>query len=313
MKKTLLTLAAGAGIMVVFPSCSSQNVAYPGGEEEAIMMSDATDPGVIPPWAKDEDVQVPAGATTEDRNNYAIPEGPVASTSQNQPAAASQPTSQHQPEAATTTAVSSDVMVENDPLTHLDNPVATPPVEHHTTTHSSSDSGKKTGKGSKTGKGGKKADKRRISPAKPSMVTYKVRPGDNLTVIAKRSNTTVEQIRKDSNIKGDIIRPGQIIKVRYTPKGYKAPAKSSSKGSAGSSSKSTADKTVTVKKGDSLSAIAAKNGVTVQQLKDQNGIKGNTIMAGQKLTIPGKASATTKKSSSSTKKSSSKKKSSRKR
>lgn len=53
--------------------------------------------------------------------------------------------------------------------------------------------------------------------------------------------------------------------------------------------------------------------MTVQQLKDQNGIKGNTIMAGQKLTIPGKASATTKKSSSSTKKSSSKKKSSRKR
>lgn len=311
MKKTLLTLAAGAGIMVVFPSCSSQNVAYPGGEEEAIMMSDATDPGVIPPWATDEDVQVPAGATTEDRNNYAIPEGPVASTSQNQPAAASQPTSQHQPEAATTTAVSSDVMVENDPLTHLDNPVATPPVEHHTTTHSSSNSGKNTGKGSKTGKGGKKADKRRISPAKPSMVTYKVRPGDNLTVIAKRSNTTVEQIRKDSNIKGDIIRPGQIIKVRYTPKGYKAPAKGGSKATSGG--KSTGGKTVTVKKGDSLSSIAAKNGVTVQQLKDQNGIKGNTIMAGQKITIPGKASAIAKKSSSSSKKSSSKKKSSRKR
>ena len=299
MKKTLLTLAAGAGILAVFPSCSSQNVAYPGGEEEAIMMSDATDPGVIPPWATEEDVQVSAGATTEDRNNYAIPEGPVASTSQNQPAVATQPTSQHQPEVATN--AGDEVMVENDPLTNLGTPL--PPVEHHTTTTRSG------GKGGKGGKGGSK----RISPAKPSIVTYKVRPGDNLTLIAKRSNTTVEQIRKDSNIKGDIIRPGQIIKVRYTPKGYKAPAKSSSKGSSGSSSKSTAGKTVTVKKGDSLSAIAAQNGVTVQQLKDQNGIKGNTIMAGQKITIPGKASATTKKSSSSSKKSSSKKKSSRKR
>ena len=250
------------------------------------MMSDATDPGVIPPWATEEDVQVSAGTTTEDRNNYAIPEGPVASTSQNQPAVATQPTSQHQPEAATN--VGDEVMVENDPLTNLGAPL--PPVEHHTTTTRSG--GKKTGKG---GKGGSK----RISPAKPSMVTYKVRPGDNLTVIAKRSNTTVEQIRKDSNIKGDVIRPGQIIKVRYTPKNYKAPAKGGSKAASGG-------KTVTVKKGESLSSIAAKNGVTVQQLKDQNGIKGSTIMAGQKLTIPGKASSTKK--SSSTKKKSSRRK-----
>ena len=284
MKKTLFTLAAGAGILAVFPSCSSQNAAYPGGEEEAIMMSDATDPGVIPPWATEEDVQVSAGATTEDRNNYAIPEGPVASTSQNQPAVATQPTSQNQPEVATN--VGDEVMVENDPLTNLGTPL--PPVEHHTTTTRSG--------GKKTGKGGK-----RISPAKPSMVTYKVRPGDNLTLIAKRSNTTLDQIRKDSNLKSDVIRPGQIIKVRYTPKGYKAPAKGGSKATSGG--KTTGGKTVTVKKGESLSSIAAKNGVTVQQLKDQNGIKGSTIMAGQKLTIPGKAS--------STKKSSTKKKSSR--
>ena len=254
------------------------------------MMSDATDPGVIPPWATEEDFQVPAGTTTEDRNNYAIPEGPVASTSQNQPAAATQPTSQHQPEAATTD-LGNDVQIENAPLTNMEAPL--PPVEHTATTTST---GRKGGK-----KGGKKAPGKRISPAKPSIVTYKVRPGDNLTLIAKRSNTTVEQIRKDSNIKGDVIRPGQIIKVRYTPKGYKAPAKGGSKATSGG--KSTGGKTVTVKKGDSLSSIAAKNGVTVQQLKDQNGIKGSTIMAGQKLTIPGKASST-KKSSSSKKKSS---------
>ena len=245
------------------------------------MMSDATDPGVIPPWATEEDFQVSAGSSTEDRNNYAIPEGPVAGTSQNQPEVSSSPSSQNQPEAATAD-LGNDVQIENAPLTDLGAPL--PPVEHHTTTTRSG--GKKTG--------GKKSGGRRISPAKPSMVTYKVRPGDNLTLIAKRSNTTVEQIRKDSNIKGDIIRPGQIIKVRYTPKGYKAPAQGGGKTSG--------SKTVTVKKGDSLSAIAARHGVTVQQLKDQNGIKGSTIMAGQKLTIPGKAS-TAKKTSSSKKKS----------
>ncbi|MCQ2371035.1 MAG: LysM peptidoglycan-binding domain-containing protein [Akkermansia sp.] len=288
MKKTLLTLAAGAGILAVIPSCTSSNTAYPGGEEEAVMMSDATDPGVIPPWASEEDFQVPAGGTTHDRNNYAIPEGPVAGggSSQHQPAAATGGgSSQHQPDAANTAALAgNDVLVENEPLTNLDSPV--PPVEH---TSAGSSSGRKGGK-----KGGKA--QRRISPAKPSIVTYKVRPGDNLTVIAQRSNTTVEQIRKDSNIKGDVIRPGQIIKVRYTPKGYKA-STGGKKGGASTSSGGSS-KTVTVKKGESLSSIAAKNGVTVQQLKDHNGIKGSTIMAGQKISIPGKASTTTKKSSS---------------
>ena len=279
MKKTLLTLAAGAGAVALLASCQSSNVAYPGGEEEAIMMSDATDPGVIPPWATEEDIQVPAGATTEDRNNYAIPEGPVAgSTSQNQPKVSSQ----NQPDVAS--ANGSDVVVENDPLTNLDTPNV--PVHESAVT--------RTG-GSRTsaGKGGKKPV-RRISNAKPTLVTYKVRPGDNLTVIAKRSNTTVDQIRKDSKLKSDVIRPGQIIKVRYTPKGYKAPAKGAQKGAKGS---------VTVKKGDSLSSIAARQGVTVAQLKAANGLSGDTIRAGQKLTIPSKAS--------SSKKGTSKKKSSR--
>ncbi len=287
MKKTLLTLAAGAGVLAVIPSCTSSNTAYPGGEEEAVMMSDATDPGVIPPWASEEDFQVPAGGTTHDRNNYAIPEGPVAGggSSQHQPAAATGGgSSQHQPDAANTAALAgNDVLVENEPLTNLDSPV--PPVEH---TSAGSSSGRKGGK-----KGGKA--QRRISPAKPSIVTYKVRPGDNLTVIAQRSNTTVEQIRKDSNIKGDVIRPGQIIKVRYTPKGYKG-STGGKKG--GATSTGGSSKTVTVKKGESLSSIAAKNGVTVQQLKAQNGISGSTIRAGQKLTIPGKASSSSKKTSS---------------
>ncbi|MDO4221521.1 MAG: LysM peptidoglycan-binding domain-containing protein [Akkermansia sp.] len=286
MKKTLLTLAAGAGAVALLASCQSSSVAYPGGEEEAIMMSDATDPGVIPPWASEEDVQVSAGATTEDRNNYAIPEGPVASTSQNQPKVSSQ----NQPEAATQDG--NDVMVENDPLASLGTPVE--PTPRPTARPS-------TGRKGGAGKGGKSST-RRISNAKPTLVTYKVRPGDNLTVIAKRSNTTVEQIRKDSKLKGDVIRPGQIIKVRYTPKGYKAPATGGKKGSKGSTG-TAAKGSVTVKKGDSLSAIAARQGVTVAELKAANGIKGDTIRAGQKLTIPSKAS--------SSKKATSKKKSSR--
>lgn len=48
-----------------------------------------------------------------------------------------------------------------------------------------------------------------------------------------------------------------------------------------------ANKTYTVKKGDMLTAIAAKYGVTVNSIVEANGIKNpNLIYAGQKLTIP---------------------------
>ena len=41
----------------------------------------------------------------------------------------------------------------------------------------------------------------------------------------------------------------------------------------------------TVKSGDSLGKIAQKNNCTISDLKSWNGIKGNTIYAGQKLKI----------------------------
>jgi len=42
-----------------------------------------------------------------------------------------------------------------------------------------------------------------------------------------------------------------------------------------------------VKSGDSLSKIAARNGVSTQALRDANGLTGDKIIVGQKLVIPG--------------------------
>ena len=44
-------------------------------------------------------------------------------------------------------------------------------------------------------------------------------------------------------------------------------------------------KYVTVRKGDSLGAIARRNGISVNRLRQLNGIKGNNIMAGKKLRV----------------------------
>jgi membrane-bound lytic murein transglycosylase D len=46
-----------------------------------------------------------------------------------------------------------------------------------------------------------------------------------------------------------------------------------------------ATRTTTVRKGDTLSAIAARNGTTVSKLRSLNGIKGNNLRPGQKVKV----------------------------
>lgn len=330
MKKSLFLLATGVAMIAAFPSCqSSKTLPYPGGDEEALSIADATAEGIIPPWLKEDEsgMQVAAGdrTPTANRNDFAIPEGPVSSggTSQNQPdtsVAASGSSKQNHPDTALATNQNDVVIDGGDPLANLDptantfSPVVDKPETRLVKTDKTGrKSGSKSG-GSKSGKTnlastnkGTKKPGKKISSSQRAMVIYKVRPGDNLTTIAKRSNTTVDQIRKDSGLTSDVIRPGQIIKVKYTPDGYKAPAKSSSKtqskggkntgsastkgtGTKGSQTKA-ASSGVTVQKGDSLSAIAARNGMTVDQLKKHNNLTSDTILVGQKLNIPGKAPA----------------------
>jgi len=58
----------------------------------------------------------------------------------------------------------------------------------------------------------------------------------------------------------------------------RATASRSSRGSSGGSS-------VTIKRGQTLSEIAKRNGTTVQKLRQLNGLKGNNIVAGKKLRV----------------------------
>lgn len=49
--------------------------------------------------------------------------------------------------------------------------------------------------------------------------------------------------------------------------------------------KTTRSKSVTIKNGDTLSEIAARNHTTVKKLRKLNGIYGNTIRAGKKIKV----------------------------
>lgn len=53
-----------------------------------------------------------------------------------------------------------------------------------------------------------------FSPIKDEYSTiYEVQPGDTLSSIAKKFNTTVELIKRSNNLTSDIIRPGQRLKI----------------------------------------------------------------------------------------------------
>lgn len=74
----------------------------------------------------------------------------------------------------------------------------------------------------------------------------------------------------------------------YTSASSSRSSKSSRSGSSRSKRKAkskAATKTTTVRQGDTLSEIAARNGTTVKKLRQLNGIKGNLINVGQKIRV----------------------------
>ena len=102
--------------------------------------------------------------------------------------------------------------------------------------------------------------------------TYTVERGDTLWSIAKKFNTTVNDIKSLNNLTNNFLYIGQILKV---PEYYKAEDTNIS---------------YIVKKGDSLWSIANQNGTTVDALKQYNNLMSDSLSIGQVIEIP---SATT--------------------
>src|SRR5690606_16893537 len=100
--------------------------------------------------------------------------------------------------------------------------------------------------------------------------THTVKAGENLSVIARRYGTTADAIAKANRLSAKrTIFPGQKLFVTLGPK-----------------SRRVTTITHTVKKGDTLSAIAKRYGVTVHKLTVENKIsKKRMIRPGQVLSI----------------------------
>lgn len=127
-----------------------------------------------------------------------------------------------------------------------------------------------------------------------SAKTYTVKRGDTLSGIALKNGTSVSALKSNNGLSSDIIYPGQKLSLTASSSSNSASSSSSSSASNGSSSAST----YTVKRGDTLGAIAARHNTTVSAIVTASGLKNaNMIYPGQVLKLSGSASTSTPASS----------------
>ena len=114
-------------------------------------------------------------------------------------------------------------------------------------------------------------------------ISYRVRPGDTLGKIANRHGTSIAKLSDWNNLRNaNRIHVGQRLTI-YT-RGGSSPSSGGSRASTTRSSTRSAYHVV--RRGDTLSAIARKHGLTVTQLRRMNGLgSSNIIRPGQKLRI----------------------------
>jgi membrane-bound lytic murein transglycosylase D len=125
------------------------------------------------------------------------------------------------------------------------------------------------------------------------MLTYHVKSGDAISVIAQRYRVRVEDIRQWNGLSSNTIRTGQKLKVWVLPSQMEG-IKQQSASASGATARQTAAEialpagatTYTVQPGDTLWDISRKfEGLTVERLKTLNKLKTNKLQPGQKLII----------------------------
>ena len=119
-------------------------------------------------------------------------------------------------------------------------------------------------------------------------IRYKVRSGDYLGKIAERYGVGVSQIKRWNGLRSNNLRIGQRLTIYAKKPIISSQNKSTSKGpgTVVSTANVPESKIHTVKSGDSLWTISKKYpGISIENLREWNGISGNNLKPGTKLKL----------------------------
>ncbi|MFD1037246.1 LysM peptidoglycan-binding domain-containing protein [Virgibacillus byunsanensis] len=106
--------------------------------------------------------------------------------------------------------------------------------------------------------------------------SYQVKSGDSLWLIAQKHNTSVSQLKSWNSLTSDIIFPNQVLETDK---------QQTTKSTTQSNNQTTNNTTYTVKRGDTLSAIASNYKVSLSDLMKWNKLDSTLIFPGNEFIV----------------------------
>ncbi|AMB95460.1 LysM peptidoglycan-binding domain-containing protein [Aerococcus urinae] len=119
--------------------------------------------------------------------------------------------------------------------------------------------------------------------------SYTVQAGDGLWTVARHLGMTVDTLKAKYGLTSNFIYPGQVFTNQTSQGSHKPSNNSPAANNPRPSHNGSQAGVYQVQAGDTLYRIARNQGLTVNQLKEMNGLTSNAIYVGQKLNLAAKA------------------------
>lgn len=112
---------------------------------------------------------------------------------------------------------------------------------------------------------------------------HSVKKGDTLKKIAKQYSIPEKELKKINNLKTNKLKVGRQILVKKTSQSIEDSRKTFYKEKSPQDTEE--ERTYTVKRGDNIWRIAKRFDISVEELKEINGLQNNSLKTGQKLVV----------------------------
>jgi len=122
---------------------------------------------------------------------------------------------------------------------------------------------------------------------------YTVKPGDSLYGISKSFGVSIEALKKANGLERDLLKPEQVLVIptqrdKKLDEAARKPSSQANKKLVGKKVKKPSGEmdSYIVERGDSLSSISKKVGVSIEDIKEMNGLHTSALKIGQVLLLP---------------------------